>query len=228
LSRVAAGSRASETGEGGSVAKWVIAGLVMLLAALALAVIAAGEGIVPGDVAIARAVQRPVSPEIDTIARFASLVGNDFPSMVALALIGIFLLICLRRLDLALFLAVAVALRAVGPVLKTLIASPRPTSDVIAIIVQSQGLGFPSGHAMGAALFYGAIAIIAPQVVATRLLARGIQVAAVVVMALIALSRVRLGVHWPSDVVGGLLFGLGIVCLLQAAFLGWRQPHVRR
>ena len=228
MSRVAAGCRASETGEGGSVAKWLVAGLVMLLAALGLAVIAAGEGIVPGDVAIARAVQRPVSPEIDTIARFASLVGNDFPSMVALALIGIFMLICHRRWDLALFLAVAVALRAVGPVLKTLIASPRPTPDVIAIIVHSQGLGFPSGHAMGAALFYGAIAIIAPQVVADRLLARGIQVAAVLVMALIALSRVRLGVHWPSDVVGGLLFGLGIVCLLQAAFLDWRQAHVRR
>jgi membrane-associated phospholipid phosphatase len=200
----------------------------MLLAALGLAAIAAGEGIVPGDVAIARAVQRPVSPEIDTIARFASLVGNDFPSMVVLALIGIFILICLRRLDLALFLAVAVVLRTVGPVLKTLIASPRPTSDVITIIVHSQGLGFPSGHAMGAALFYGAIAIIAPQVVANRLLARGMQVGAVVTMALIALSRVRLGVHWPSDVVGGLLFGLAIVCLLQAAFLGWRQAQVRR
>jgi undecaprenyl-diphosphatase len=216
------------TGERGPIAKWVIAGLVMLLTALGLAVIAAGEGIVPGDVAIARTVQRPVSREIDIIARFASLVGNDFPSMVALALIGIFILICLRRLDLALFLAVAVALRAVGPVLKILIASPRPTSDVIAIIVQSQGLGFPSGHAMGAALFYGAIAIIAPQVVANRLLARGIQVGAVVTMALIALSRVRLGVHWPSDVIGGLLFGLAIVCVLQAAFLGWRQAQVKR
>jgi undecaprenyl-diphosphatase len=80
---------------------------------------------------------------------------------------------------------------------------------------------------MGAALFYGAILVIAPQVVANRPVARGIQVGAVVVMALIALSRVRLGVHWPSDVVGGLLFGLAIVCLLQAAFLGWRQAQLR-
>jgi undecaprenyl-diphosphatase len=96
------------------------------------------------------------------------------------------------------------------------------------IVAKSDGLGFPSGHAFGAALLYGAIAIIAPQVVADRLASRAIQVFSVALMTLIALSRVRLGVHWPSDVVGGLLFGLGAVCLLQAVFLTWRQAQVRR
>jgi membrane-associated phospholipid phosphatase len=212
---------------GGSVAKWLIAGLLMLLAAIALSVVAAGEGVVPGDIAIARAVQQPASGEIDALARLASLVGDDFPAMVGIGLIGITIMTAVGRRDLAAFLGIAAVLRVVGPVLKTLIASPRPTSDAVAIIVQSRGLGFPSGHAMGAALFYGAIAIIAPQVVANRLLARGIQVGAAAMMPLIALSRVRLGVHWPSDVVGGLLFGLASVYLLQAAFLGWRQAQFR-
>jgi membrane-associated phospholipid phosphatase len=61
-----------------------------------------------------------------------------------------------------------------------------------------------------------------------RLVARGIQVAAFVIMGLIAISRVRLGVHWPSDVVGGLLFGLAAVCMIQAVLLTWRRAQIRR
>jgi membrane-associated phospholipid phosphatase len=209
------------------VAGWLIIGLVLLFAALALTVIAAGEGVVPGDIAMARAVQWPASPEIDAAAGFVSLVGDEFPAMVGLGLVSVVMLVAVGRQDLAVFLGAAAALRAVGPGLKELIASPRPTSEVVAIIVPAEGLGFPSGHAMGAALFYGAIAIIAPQVVANRRIARGIQGAALAMVVLIALSRVRLGVHWPSDVAGGLLFGLGVVCLMQAGLRAW-QSHAAR
>jgi undecaprenyl-diphosphatase len=202
--------------------------LVLLFAALALALAAAGEGTLPGDIALARAVQRPVSAELDAVAVAFSLVGADFPAMIVLAVIGIGWLTFLGRRDLALFLGVAAALRALGPGLKVLIASPRPSVEAVVIVAKTDGLGFPSGHAMGAALFYGAIIAIAPHVVSDRLVARGIQVAAGVMMVLIALSRVRLGVHWPSDVVGGLLFGLSAVCLMQAGWEAWRQAQVRR
>ena len=214
-------------GEQGAVSRWLIAGFVLLLGALALAVLATGEGTLPSDIAIARAVQWPASGTIDTAARVLSLIGADIPSTLVLALIGVALLILAGRRDLALFLGVAAALRAIGPVLKVLIASPRPTVDAVVIVAKADGLGFPSGHAMGAALFYGALAIIAPQVVANRVVARSIQIAAMTLMVLIAISRVRLGVHWPSDVAGGLLFGLAIVCFWQAAFLQWRKARLK-
>jgi membrane-associated phospholipid phosphatase len=204
------------------VAGWLMAGLAMLLAALGLTVVAAGDGTVRGDIAIARAIQQPASGEIDAIARFASLIGDDFPAMVVLAVIVVVLLVYRGRRDLALFLSVAAALRAVGPGLKVVFNSPRPTIESVVVVAQADGSGFPSGHALGAALFYGAIAVIAPQVVGNRLLARGIQIGAFVTMGLIALSRVRLGVHWPTDVAGGLLFGLAIVCLLRAGMLAYR------
>jgi undecaprenyl-diphosphatase len=198
---------------------WLIAGLGLLLAAIVLTLVAAGEGIVPGDVAIARAIQQPPSSLLDVAARVVSDIGDEFPAMAIMALGGVALLVLRGRRELALLLALAAALRALGPMLKVLINSPRPTMDAVVVVAQADGLGFPSGHALGAALFYGAIAIIVPQVVKHRPLARVLQIIAVIAMLLIAWSRVRLGVHWPSDVAGGLLFGLSLVCLLRAAFL---------
>ena len=218
----------STSAKGTTAGNWLFGGLVLLLAALSLAVVAAGPGTVPGDIAIASAVQRPTSATIDTAAELISLIGADFPSMIVIAVIGVGLLTFLGRRDLALFLGVAAALRAVGPVLKVLIGSPRPSVEAVVIVAKADGLGFPSGHALGAALLYGAIAIIAPQVIANRLVARGIQIFAIAMMAFIALSRVRLGVHWPSDVIGGLLLGLGAVCSMQAVWMAWRQAQIRR
>ena len=202
------------------VKRWLFAGVMLVLAALALTFVAAGEGTVPGDIAVARAIQQPPSPSLDTAARVVSDIGDTMP-MVLLAAVGVALLVYRGRRDLALMLALAAGMRALGPVLKTLINSPRPTLEAVVIVAEAGGFGFPSGHALGAALFWGAIAVIIPQVVENRLLARVLQVVAVGAMVLIAWSRVRLGVHWPSDVAGGVLYGLGIICLLQAAFLSW-------
>ncbi len=201
--------------------RWLLAGLLLLLAAIFLTFIAAGDGTVPGDFAVARVIQQPPSSPLDTAARVMSDIGDEFPAMALMALFGVVLLLLRGRRDLALFLALAAALRALGPVLKVLSNSPRPTLEAVIVVAQEDGLGFPSGHALGAALFYGAVAVVVPQVVANRLLARVLQIFAVVMMVLIAWSRVRLGVHWPSDVAGGLLFGLGLICLVQAAFYLW-------
>ncbi len=199
----------------------------MLLAAVGLTVVAAGDGIVPGDIALALAVQRPGSEEIDSFARAVSLIGDGFPAMVVLALAGIVWLTTLRRWDLALFLLVALMLRAIGAGLKIVVNSPRPSIETVTIAAQADGLGFPSGHALGASLFYGAIVVISQQTVEKRFVARGIQVTAGLTMVLIALSRVRLGVHWPTDVIGGLLYGLAFVCLMQAGLLIWQRSRVR-
>lgn len=206
--------------------RWLVFGLVILVAALGLTVVAAGAGTLPGDIAIARAIQRPPSEQLDVAAHIISDIGDEFPGMAFLALVGVALLARSGRRDLALFLAIAAALRGLGPVLKVLISSPRPTLEAVIVVAQADGLGFPSGHALGAALFYGAIAVSAPRAINSRMAARIVQVVAVVMVPLIAWSRVRLGVHWPSDVTGGLLYGFGLVCLLQAGFLFW-QARVR-
>jgi hypothetical protein len=79
LSRLLRESPALKRGPKGRVRHWRIAGLVMLLCTLALAVVAAGPGTEPGDITMARAVQRPTSGMIDAVAEVFSLIGADYP-----------------------------------------------------------------------------------------------------------------------------------------------------
>ena len=206
---------------------WLIAAILLLAAGTMLGIAAAGPGIVPGDVAFAKAVQQPSSAPLDTAAWTMSRIGDAFPAMVLLTLAIVVFLICRRRIDLALFVGMAAVLRLVGPLLKSLAQSARPPVTAISTLERVDTFGYPSGHAFGAALLYGAIAVIAPELTSNRAAARAIQIAAAMMIVLMALARVRLGVHWPSDVAGGICLGLGLVCLLRAAALFLRQRPVR-
>jgi undecaprenyl-diphosphatase len=207
--------------------RWAFAGFVLLLAALLLGVAASGESTVLGDLQISHAIQRPTPPLLDAIAHAASAIGDTYPGMLVVVSAAVIFLLVQGRRDLAVFVAVAAALRAVGPVLKTVAVSPRPSAGTLVVLAEADGFGYPSGHALGAALLYGAIAFVTPEVVSNQVLARGIQVFAVAMIVLISLSRVRLGVHWPTDVLGGVFIGLGLVWLLNSVFLTWRRRAAR-
>ncbi len=213
---------------------WLIAGLLLVCGGVALGVVAAGERVPALDLVITNAVQAPRGLALDELAWAVSRLGDGFPQMVVLAIVAVVLLAVRGRTDLALFVGVAAAIRALGPVLKDLGQSPRPPESLWAAIESADGFGYPSGHALGAALFFGAIAVAAPEVTRNRVISVTAQVLGGVMIVLTAWARVRLGVHWPSDVAGGVLFGLGTVCLLWALTLlvGDRQkvsePCLRR
>jgi membrane-associated phospholipid phosphatase len=84
--------------------------------------------------------------------------------------------------------------------LKHAYARPRP--HLTAWLTSPTDPSFPSGHAAGAML----VLLLA----AMLLGGRGYIGAAVALAVLIGLSRIAMGVHWPSDVVGGWLFGSGV------------------
>jgi undecaprenyl-diphosphatase len=95
--------------------------------------------------------------------------------------------------------------------LKVLVGRPRPFDA---------SFGFPSGHATAAAAFFGALIYLAGSL---RPPGRTIvRTAAALAMVLVALSRVILRAHWPSDVVGGIALGLA---LASAAALLARPPR---
>ncbi|OPL09655.1 MAG: hypothetical protein AVO33_06500 [delta proteobacterium ML8_F1] len=97
--------------------------------------------------------------------------------------------------------------------LKSLFAVPRPVGleGIRSLRTHTAtGYAFPSGHTQGvSALFFSLSASVK---------SRGLTVVAVVLVALVALSRVYLGLHWPTDVLGGAVAGLGVVWLGLGSF----------
>lgn len=89
----------------------------------------------------------------------------------------------------------------VNDLVKGIFMTPRPDPDDVRVLYPESGGGyaFPSGHAQGAAVFWGMIAWQIKRVWAWLV--------AVALIALIGISRLYLGVHWPIDVLGGWAIG---------------------
>ena len=190
----------------------------LLLAAGALSAVAAGEGVPPGDTTIARAVQRLVLPDGRALPEAVNWLGQAFPGQIVLALVVALLLLRRGHRGEALLVAATLPLRLLNGALKALFDSPRPTADVVKVIERADGLGFPSGHASGAVLFYGAPIVVAPRLLRSPTACRVFRLVCGTMILLAGLSRVAVGAHWPSDVLGGFLWGGVLLTALLLTF----------
>jgi undecaprenyl-diphosphatase len=84
----------------------------------------------------------------------------------------------------------------------------RPRPDVIPWATTATFYSFPSGHAMSATIVYSTVAYLAARLQRTHAARLSVMLVAGVVIFLICLSRLYLGVHYPSDVVAGVIIGL--------------------
>ncbi len=167
----------------------------------------------PGDEALLLAVQDWQSPLMTTALGAVSYLGW-YPVAVALTLVSMAPLLWRRRVADALLLSVVVssALATLG--LKALVGRPRPDFAIVDQVPQD--MGFPSGHAAFAILLAGVLIYLAWQHVENPRARWGLCAALALLVLAVGLSRVYLGVHWPSDVLGGYLFGATTLLVLIA------------
>ncbi|WP_410575403.1 phosphatase PAP2 family protein [Amycolatopsis sp. cmx-4-61] len=149
--------------------------------------------------------------------------AGDTASMAGLALVVCAVLAWRRRW--APMVLVAVATAGAGAMvigLKTLIGRVRP--PVADHLVVETNQSFPSGHSLGSTVVLGVVAA----VVVVHARRRALRIAAVVLAALavaaVGVSRLYLGVHWPTDVLGGWSIGVLWLCACLTAYTRWRHP----
>lgn len=140
------------------------------------------------------------------------------PSVLTLLVLVAWVLMILGRDRIgAIHLVVASAGAGVLTVLfKQLIGRVRPSS--IEALVDVSGYSYPSGHSLGSAAIYVTIAILGARFfprLRDRVFVFSI---AVTIVAMIGCSRIYLGVHYPSDVLSGILLGTGWALALASFF----------
>ena len=146
-----------------------------------------------------------IGRHLTPLMRLATAIGDTIGRLAILALVLPALLWLRRRGD-ALWLALMMAGgTALNLILKQIFAAPRP--DLLPHLDIVHSYSFPSGHAAGNMMMFGALAMLARR--------RGGYGAAGMMIALIGISRVWLGVHWPSDVTAGWIEGLGWLALCR-------------
>lgn len=164
----------------------------------------------PGDEALLQGVQGWRSGLLDAIFAAVSLLGW-YPVAAGLAAATLAALLARKLWTEALLLAVVVLAALPAYALKDVVGRARPDYALLEQVPQS--LSFPSGHATFAALL-GCFLIYLLSEHGGRPLARWMLVAALLLaMAAVGISRIYLGLHWPSDVAGGYLYGATVVAL---------------
>lgn len=147
----------------------------------------------------------PVAEWLRSFMLDVTALGNNNILILIAATAAGYLLVEHRR-KLALCLAAGLGLGGLLEILlKQIFARDRP--DVVTHLVDVTSASFPSGHAMDSAMVYLTIAALLSRA-ATGLAARiYIYAVAVALTMLIGLSRLYLGVHWPTDVLAGWIMG---------------------
>ncbi len=102
------------------------------------------------------------------------------------------------------------------------VARPRPPQSLH--LVNAWGDAFPSGHTTTATIGYGLTALLLLKLASSGRRRYLMWAPAVVIAACVGGSRVYLGVHWPSDVLGGWLLGAAWVALAAAIQAAFDQP----
>lgn len=180
----------------------------MLACALALTVAAHLFAVFPFDLKISHELQEEKNPVFAFTMKGVSTIGDTLPGMVMVGAVSAFYFFRRQWLE-AVFIIVTLSNFVLTSLLKVLVNRPRPPFFLLDPADAFQSINqysFPSGHVLFFVVFFGFIAYLVwlHQAGRVRILVIGSCGALIL---LIGLSRVYVGAHWASDVLGSYIIG---------------------
>jgi undecaprenyl-diphosphatase len=149
---------------------------------------------------------RPVGPAwMETILIDITALGSPVVLGLIVLIITGYLLLEARYVTAIIVLTTAISSEILDEVLKLLFARPRPS--VVPHLRTVVSASFPSGHAMESAIIYLTLGALLMRVVEGRITKTYCMATAIFLTFIVGVSRVFLGVHYPTDVIGGWMLG---------------------
>ncbi|MCJ8010499.1 phosphatase PAP2 family protein [Paenibacillus sp. KQZ6P-2] len=155
------------------------------------------------DNAVISLVQGLETPWLTSVMKFFTFIGSSLMASVLSLLAFFFLMVVLKhRRELILFVLVVGGSEIWNIILKNFFQRPRPNTHRL---IEITGYSYPSGHSMAAFSLYGVITYLLWRHIPSFAGRVAMIIIGVTLTLLIGISRIYLGVHYPSDVLGGYL-----------------------
>ena len=163
---------------------------------------------------------------LDALMLEITALGTGTVVLMIVAVSALFLLLTSHKYSAALLLVSTGGGLVLNAVLKLGFDRPRPAIFLPAVHTMSSS--FPSGHAMSAAVVYSTVAYLAARLHQRRWARWLMMTGAFMLIALISISRLYLGVHYPSDVLAGVAIGLAWAGFCMATLEAIQKFGIRR
>ncbi|WP_189018119.1 phosphatase PAP2 family protein [Paenibacillus marchantiophytorum] len=199
--------------------------LISIFAFLVFILIASmikGQWIAQFDHTLISFIQGLESPGLTSIMKCFTFIGSTLMVVIVAFAAMLFLYFVLHhRLELIFFLVVMIGTAIANTLLKHYFVRQRPD---LHRLIEVTGYSFPSGHSMAAFALYASLAFLLWRHISTRV-GRTIVIMLCIIMILsIGTSRIYLGVHYPSDIVGG-YFASGFCFALAVWLFQWYKEY---
>ncbi|KON90282.1 hypothetical protein AF332_12615 [Sporosarcina globispora] len=181
-----------------------------------------GNELIRFDETVIEYVQAFISPRLTEFVNVVTFLGSV--KWLAFAVVAAaVLLIIFKKKSLAVFMVVSSGLGALfNMLLKWIFKRERPD---IRPLIEEQGFSFPSGHSMGSFIFYGSLAYMIIHLAKRKRWKAAWTVLLGCFIIMIGLSRIYLGVHFPSDVIAGFAAGGAWLTIM---IIGFRYYEYRK
>ena len=187
--------------------KWIVL-FICLIGFLALAEDVFNKEIMQGDIIGYKIVSTfLISDFVTPIAKFITNFGGAI--FLSIATITSLLLIKNKKIGLSILLNITI-ITVLNQILKRILQRPRPTEYRI---IKETGYSFPSGHSMVSMAFYGYLIYLIYKYIKNKYIKWSLIVVLSALICLIGISRIYLGVHYTSDVLGGFLLSISYLVI---------------